>query len=588
MLGSKIIKRGENFKFSIDGEEYPPIAYITYFEENNDYKKFADIGCKLYSVTISIANKPINAGTAFKPFFKGVFDDKNSPDFSSVDEAFDKILKACPDAYIFPRVYITMPDWWIEENETEVVETVASGKREALYSEKFREDGARLLKQLINYIENSKYADRVFAYHLSGGNTQEWFHFDLNGSYSKNALKYFNMYLKERNIEAVQKLPELKECESEGEIKDELLVKYLEFANSSVADTIEYFCKAAKEALSYKKIVGTFYGYNLEVMSPLWGTHKLSKLLDSEYIDFFSSPNSYNGVRKLGFDWGDMMPNESIKLHGKLPFMENDIRTHLTKYPADARKGCDPKRIYDVPVFKGPETEELSLSAINKSFVRQISRSNGLWWFDMFGHWYDSPALLEAAKSTFEAYENLICENKITETEIAVFTDENISSKYGSRSKLYSYPNIIRDVMSKCGAPFDIYLLDDFKKVMEEKEYKAFLFIDSDASAAKSEAKKVLQNKKLPFITFSDNSEQLNEVNIRKFLKESNIHIYSEDSDILYVGNGYLALHAIKEGEKEITLPKKYSVTDQEGNTVRTDRLKLGLKKHHTKVFKIG
>ena len=587
MLESKIIKKGENFKFLINGKEFSPIAYITYFEENNDFKKFSDQGYKLFSVNISFSNKAINSGTGIKIFTQGVFDVKDNPDYACVHEAFDRVLEACPEAYIFPRVYVTMPDWWIDENETEVVKTVASGKREALYSEKFREDGAKLLKELIDYIENSKYADRVFAYHISGGNTQEWFHFDLNGGYCENALKYFNKYLRERNLMEVTELPLLKECESEGEIEDELLIKYLEFANESVADTIEHFCKTAKETLNYKKIVGSFYGYNLEVMSPLWGTHKLSKLLSSKNVDFFSSPNSYNGIRSLGYDWGDMMPNESIKLHGKLPFMENDIRTHLTKYPADSRKGCDPERKYDVPVFKGPETEKLSLSAVNKSFARQITHKNGLWWFDMFGHWYNSPALLKAAENSLNAYNALDDNKSDLKAQVAMFTDENISSKFGSRSKLYSYPNIVRNVMIQSSVPFDIYLLNDFKNVLSNKNYKAFIFISYEKSELYSEAKKLCEKEKMPYMLFSNESESLNESNVRKFLKENGVHTYTDNSSILYVGNGYLAIHAINGGEKEITLPHIMKITDESGNSFETDKFKLNTEKFDTRIFKI-
>lgn len=583
MLESKIIKKGDNFKFSINGKEYPPVAYITYFEENNDYEKFSNIGFKLYSVTVSTANKPINAGTGFKPFTKGVFDVKESPDFSSINEAFDKILTACPDAYIFPRVYVTMPDWWIEENETEVIETVATGKREALYSEKFRKDAAVFLKELINYIENSKYADKVFAYHVSGGNTQEWFHLDLNGGYCENALKYFNKYLSGRNLPVAEKLPDLKECESYCEIKDETLKRYLEFSNESVADTVEFFCKTAKEALNYKKIVGSFYGYNLEVMNPLWGTHKLSKLLDSKNIDFLSSPNSYNGLRSLGYDWGDMMPNESIKLHGKLPFMENDIRTHLTKYPEDSRKGCDPKRIYNVPVFKGPASEELSVSAVNKSFLRQITHNNGMWWFDMFGHWYNSERLLNAARNSIKAYEKLNGEDFEFKAEVAVFIDETISVNYGNRSKLYSYPNVIRDVMINCGIPFDIYLMNDFEIVKDK--YKASVFISGKKSPL---IKNAVETYGKPYITFNEDTESLTDKAVIKFLKENNIHIYHEQGDIIYLGNGYLAIHARSEGEKLIKFPKKVKVTDEFSTEKICDRLMVYMEKFETKYFKIS
>ena len=84
MLESKISADHGNAYFDLDGRKLPACAYITYFEERSDYRAFAEIGYKLYSVSISTATQPINASSGFVPFERGVFDNQHAPDFSAV------------------------------------------------------------------------------------------------------------------------------------------------------------------------------------------------------------------------------------------------------------------------------------------------------------------------------------------------------------------------------------------------------------------------------------------------------------------------------------------------------------------------
>ena len=55
MLESKIIIKNGNPVLLIDGKEFSPCAYITYFDQRNDYELFAEKGFKIYTVTISLA-----------------------------------------------------------------------------------------------------------------------------------------------------------------------------------------------------------------------------------------------------------------------------------------------------------------------------------------------------------------------------------------------------------------------------------------------------------------------------------------------------------------------------------------------------
>lgn len=102
-------------RLKIDGSVIPACVYITYFDERNRYADFAAAGYRMYSVNVSLSDLPLNPPTGFAPF-SGVFDDPNGPDFRSVDRDIRRILAARPDAWIFPRIRITMPRWWIDRH----------------------------------------------------------------------------------------------------------------------------------------------------------------------------------------------------------------------------------------------------------------------------------------------------------------------------------------------------------------------------------------------------------------------------------------------------------------------------------------
>lgn len=545
MTESRIINQNGNSVFEINGKVFPPCAYITYFEERNDYKRFTDAGYRLFSVTVSFATQPINTLSEFMPYYGGVFDKKGEPDFSAADESIRLILKDCPDAYIFPRVYAGMPQWWIDENPTEVNPVQHNKVREALYSEKYRKDASKMLRQMIEHFENADYADRIFAYQITGGNTQEWFHFDKNGGYHENALPYFNEFLK-------SKYPELYPLDALPEIDE----KYLEFANESVADTIEYLCKAAKQAVDFKKIIGVFYGYTMEVTSALWGTHKISKLLDSENIDFFSSPNSYAFSRALGEEWGDMMPVDSIRLHGKFCFIENDIRTHLSKSPRDSRTGCDPHDTYITAVWDGPPTEELSVAALKKSFARQLTHKHGLWWFDMFGYWYSSDKMMNEMKNYLETYSTL--SGADTDTEVAVFIDETMYYRLNEKLPVAKCAKEMRYSIAKSGVPYHIYLIEDFETLVKQGfDYKAVVFAIPDDSALVSDAVSYCDENSVSYLKFNSEKYGYTPEQYRDFFKKSGVWCYIETDDIFYIGNGFFAIHATEAGEKNVHFPQK-------------------------------
>lgn len=583
----------------VDGKPYPAIAYTTYFQERNCYKEFIDAGYRIFFINVSFTTKPFNSTkTGFTSFRVGTYEDQNKPDYSELEDYVYEILKECPSAMIVPRIYVSMPTWWDDANPEETVLTPKGGYKEMLFSDAFRRDGAEMLARMVKHIRNSDYASSVMGWQICGGQTQEWFHPDEFGSLCENAEKYYREWVRKNYGTENAVLPAREEFFGDGEVlcKSENARRYYEFCNKSVAESIEYFAKRLKEETNYEQIVGTFYGYCMNTTNPLRGMYGLYSLLDSPYIDYLCAPSSYSKTRKLGIDWKDQFPAEAIKLHGKLPFIECDIRTYLTERMQNTRPGEYPDDIYPMQisnvnsVWAGPPTQRLSIEALRKSLCHQITRGSAIWWFDMWGGWYSDPVLMKDLEMMRELYTD---DCPFTETDIRAeavyFADERAYENYtfgapASTSVVASHVNI-----GSTGAPYDTHMVEDAEKVLPL--YKAAVFGSPHPSKAGIKAIELCRSMGIPCLTATEEHPVFTPSEIRDFLRESGVHIYTENNDVIYAGNGYIGIHAAAAGTKKVALPCECSVLPIFGGASfelnRAD-ITLTLDKYETALFKIS
>ncbi len=594
MLNSKIQFSNNRPILNIDGKFHPPLAYTTYFDECGEWADFIKNGYRMFFVNISFTKLPINNLTGFSPFRTGVFE-YDTPDYSEFERTVRHIINECPDAFIFPRIHISMPRKWIKNNPYETVETQKGGNRESLFSDKFRNDGAELLKKLLSHIKNSDYSCRIAGYQLCGGTTQEWIHPDLFGSFSEMGMKKFKVWAFEKhNITDIK--PPQKEDFSKDFLTNEVSL-YYRFCSEKVAETIEHFAKVTKEFTGNKQVVGVFYGYNGFVRDPLWGLHGLGEIINSPYIDFFSSPCCYDDNRNLGLDWGDMLPVDSVKLHGKLCFIECDVRTHLTKRMQESRPNEYPENIMPLvnsegkrTVWKGPDTLDLSISALRKAFAHQITKASGIWWFDMWGGWYHDKSIMNELQSMLK-----ICEetkNKNTDdlpcAEAVLFIDEKAYANAPRSSPVTDAINAIRVAMGNTGIPFDTYMVEDAHMVLHK--YKAAVFTAPVPSNIGIKAMELCKSNNIPCIVPTTDKYCYSTPELRDILVAMGVHCYNDKNNVIYCSNGFLGIHTAKDGEVKIALPKKYKVKSLLGNDfsqAETDTIVLNKPKHTTALFEI-
>ena len=597
MLKSSVRIKNGTPCLTIDGKDVPAMAYTTYFGERHRYEDFASAGYRIFFVNASLTALPINsAATGFTPFRVGVFEG-DTEDYSEFESGVNAVLKACPNAIIFPRIFVSMPKRWIEENPKETVITAKGGYREMLFSEVFRRDGAAYLRRFVSHVKKAPYQDRIGGWQICGGQTQEWFHHDAGGSLCENAEVYYHRYLASLGLEkAPLPRPESYRYHGTAENTDENARRYAEFSSLAVAETVECFAKAIKEETGGTQIVGTFYGYSYEAPydSVLSGSYALSPLLQSEYLDFFSSPNAYVGGRSFGMDWGDMIPVDSVKHHGKLPFIECDIRTHLTKAIQECRPGEFPDDMYRADdgssLWVGPPTKELSRLALRKCFAHQITKGSAVWWFDMWGGWFAEPLLMEDLTLMKKLYDKNLTQGPDAplSAEVVFFADERGYERIFNASPEMRGIVSTRTELGKSGIPFDSFMVEDAPEILSR--YKAAVFPFAVPSEAGKRAIALCEKMGIPYLISPEGEGTLTKERLRAFFDKNHLHAYADCGEVAYLGGGYIALHSATAGKKRLSLPRPMHVTAIYGadpSEVYTDRIEFDLDENATALFSL-
>jgi len=476
----------------INGDPNSSMVYMTYNPNSKYFKQFGDEGVHIYSFSSTLSE----SGYGLAPT-TWIAPDKY--DYSNMDERTMMILNEDPNAYIFPRIYLHSPRWWDDKYPDELV-TIdpGDGKPVPFYhpnnkrvpswaSETWRRDTADSIRKYIAHIKSMPYADRIIGYHIASGTTEEWMMWGGNegqwADYSKPNLEAFRKWLKKKyvNVENLHKawddnevtfdnakIPTKSERESTNLLsfrdpsKEMGVIDYYLYNSDMVAETMEYFAKVVKAETNNQAIVGVFYGYVLQLI----GEHRqqnaghlaLQNVWNSPHIDFITSPTSY-AFRGLGTGYSHFMSlTDSVKLHKKMWFDENDIRTWLTEG--------------DLGEWGRTATYEESLSMQQREFANVICNGCGMWWFDMGGGWYDDERMMSQIGKMKAIADQTIELDKSPVSEIAMIVDD-ASLAYMQVANRISVPLLLQQIpeLGNIGAPFSYYALDDIENMPEHKMY---------------------------------------------------------------------------------------------------------------------
>ncbi|MHB1355606.1 MAG: hypothetical protein ACYCZF_06485 [Anaerolineae bacterium] len=492
----------------MDGVPDPGLAYMTYWPKSQQLREFGEAGVHLYSVPSTCCQH------LWEPMAPQVWISPNGYEYSHVDRLIEQIVTADPEARIFPRVYLNSPRWWDAMHPDQLV-MVDDGngvpipyyernqKRVPSWaSEVWRRDTAESLRQYIAHIQQSPYAKHVIGYHIASGTTEEWMYWGANdGAYadfSTPTLERFKVWLRERYCNDVAQLRAawndpavdfdrvtiptkaerlstelmfLRDPQREGKVID-----FFRYNSWMTADTICGLAKVISESTERRAFCGVFYGYILQLAShdQRWqnaGHLGLKYVLESPDIDFFCSPSHYS-ARNLGPGGYSMFMSltDSIKLHGKTWFDENDYRTCVA-----TSEGWG--KTYTMSDTIAIERRELA---------NVLSNGVCMWWFNLGSEpWFSHPELLAEIAHHRQIGQRSLEWDRSSVSEIGVLVDEDTICQLQLESDLPE-KLIIRQLpeLGRLGAPHSLYLLDDLE-LLSGDEHKLWIMLNTFATTAR-------------------------------------------------------------------------------------------------------
>ncbi|OPZ31470.1 MAG: hypothetical protein BWZ02_00209 [Lentisphaerae bacterium ADurb.BinA184] len=464
-----------------------------------------------------------------------------SMSFAEIDSRMALILAANPRALVLTRLWLGPPQDWAAANPDEMAvhydpclgQRVESEYRIVSFaSAKWRAEMGERMQRLIRYCEE-RYGEHFLGYHLAAGECGEWSYAWRNytqSDYSPAQVRAFRAWRHDpaADIPRDWRRP----AGSDGRLdptRDPLLGDYLRFHSHVVAEAVCHFARLAKEELrrlGREKIVAVFYGYHFTPPgnpSAFFnsGHHALAQVLASPDVDVLCAPYSYFR-REAGGTYYSQLVAGSARLHGKLYYSEEDTVTHVV--PAHPYRYHCPDRW---------TTENV----IRRNILGALRDGGTSWYMDWFGqNWYRDEALMQSIAATQRLARERLAFDNTSVAQIAVIADETIATR------LYHDPELINrwtlerlPDLWRIGAPLDVFLKTDLP-LLDRRQYRLIIELDRE-----------------PAGTVDD---------WRRTARAAGVHLYTDAGDQVLAEKELLTLHAARDGERRILLPRRCRVQD--------------------------
>lgn len=448
------------------------LAYRSFYTPLRTIEKFRDAGydtvCVFPAHTRNSLGEPYSQ---YPPTW--IWYDKI--DFTPFDNMIADISSAMPDSKIICMVDLNSP-LWLEHKEWESITDTFNNLGRAVCNPKWVSATESYLESFVKYA-NERYGDRIIAYVLACGNTDEWFDYSL-GADSYDRLRDFREWCKGEGIDTPVDIPPLsvRECfahedfiRNPNEVK--IGIDYWHYTNSKIADTIIKFAEKTREIVGKRAEIGCFYGYILELIEKRLvsaGHLEYEKVLDCDAIDFLISPGTYQD-RMIGGGSGFLIPSGSAAVRGKRLFHECDQRTHtynpyLTPYVK--------------LVWEHWKNENETIAGIKRETALGMTKNTHIWWFDMWGGYYEGERVMDTLSRVKYLWDNYSLDSSLdTAGEVAMIVDPDSTYLINQDNERTPEMNLgLRNKLNRLGAPFEVYSFNDIPKIKDFDRYKLVIF----------------------------------------------------------------------------------------------------------------
>lgn len=553
----------------------PFFAYRSFWKEFDAMKRFARIGVRQFAVFGGNSTNSLGEPYCqYEPIWKW----HDTYDFAPFDEQMADVFRICPDAEILCLIDLNSPLWLARQLHVDSFTELTLAECNA----RWKKATANYLRAFTEYAEK-KYGGRIVGYILMCGKTDEWM--DLSPSCDSEG-KYFayREWCARQGFPEPEDIPGVsKRNHTSHEVgglrlrdpeTDREAIRYWKFHSELNADAILEFASVVRSQVARPVELGVFYGYilQLEYQTVPLAHLAYEKVESSPDIDFVISPGDYRD-RPMGGGSGFMTPNGTVKLHGKDCLYEIDHRTtsaNMQLTPYVALKWMDRWRDLDE-----------DRAGLRREFCRTLFHGSHLWWFDMWGKFYEDQENIDVIAKCREIWEKYADRSFAPEAEVALIVDPESMPYFGANGCDRYLMTPVLKALNRLGAPYEVYSLNDLPRIPERIKFAVFAGVVELDERHRAELErfaegrrffwdgpsgltdgKVWREQPLPGVRFADSAAVTEEI-LRGEALRAGVHFFTESGCPVWYGRDLLSIHCAAGGRMKIALPKAVGTAEE-------------------------
>ncbi len=445
-------------------------AYRSFWPELETVRRFGEIG--INTVAVFPSNTCNSLGEPYSKYPPNWlwFD---TYDFEPVKRQFDDLLSANPNAEFLVMLDLNSPLWLTRQLYAVNGDSYAN-LSEAVSIPRWREATGTYCDALVDFLEEH-YGSRIRAYIPACGSTDEWM--DLcDGGAGKYKSERYRAWCREKGLPVPDDVPARSRRGRFGfenvlrdPATDAESIRYWRFTSSLVCDTIREFADRVRKRCGREIELGVFYGYILELGGD-WvkkGHLAYQELLASGSIDFLISPGTYEH-RKIGDGGGFMVPMGTVRRFGRNYLHECDQRTHC--FNPNLSRAVRLK-------FQHWQDEAEDIAGMRREMALSLIHHTSLWWFDMWGGYYQSPAVFDNLARMKELWDRYSGDDSPGRAEIALVVDPDGAALVNDEAAgADRFHRDLCHLLNRVGAPFEAVSFDDLLEPGAAEKYKFLVF----------------------------------------------------------------------------------------------------------------
>ncbi len=423
------------------------------------------------------------------------------------------VLSGNSNAWLIIRANINLSHFWYQQhtNDQVLVQTDLGRLpwREtgtpaiSLASAEWQADIQIALRNLMQYVEQQPWADRVVGFWTAGQVTEEWFAYGSNsdyyGDYSPVNQREFKKWLEANNfpVDDGDNIPSPAARSAGGKIFDNGGARsafYHQYASDKTAEVIQLLAKTVKEASSGKVLAGVHFGYLLQFAGTDRQTTSATlpstgKLFKDPNVDFFTGVALLDWRTLDGYDTY-VTTVDSLLSHEKLYMVSNDTFSYL--HPGHW------KILYDE---NNPQRAlfDMHRRVLSSAAVHGI---NGMW-FGLQPAWHGNKELHEEFSNEISVYKNTYNLSRRPTAEIALIVDDTSFAWVPAGAKQLKKTDLKIPLLylGKSGAPVSLWLLSDIDRLPDHIKLAVITFAEAPAKEDAEKLKAAIKNGGRTFVT---------------------------------------------------------------------------------------